>query len=137
MYTRPRTTENEPLRIPENYSGNAFHSDSHSPSPPIDIPTETPETESPPTEESEAGTASKSLPVSVALTSESHEDTHITKKASPFSPLLPPRMIGGRGGLLGDIGIEELLIIGILILLSQSDTDDDILLLLVLLLFYK
>lgn len=137
MYTRPRTTENEPLRIPENYSGNAFHSDSHSPSPPIEPPVEPTDAEVPAAEESEASAASKALPVSVALTSESHEDTHITKKASPFSPLLPPRMLGGRGGLLGDIGIEELLIIGILILLSQSDTDDDILLLLVLLLFYK
>ena len=137
MYTRPRTDGNDALRIPENYSGNAFHGDSLSPSPPIEPPAEPTDAEVPAAEESEASAASEALPVAVSPTAEPHEDTPVLKKASPFSPLLPPRMLGGRGGLLGDIGIEELLIIGILILLSQSDTDDDILLLLVLLLFYK
>ena len=63
-----------------------------------------------------------------------------TKKEPPslLSALLPPRPNATHGGgILGDVGTEELLIIGIILLLSQNQSDDDILLLLLLLLFYK
>ncbi len=58
------------------------------------------------------------------------------KPAVLLSSLLPPKP-SGLGGILGNIGTEELLILGIILLLSGSETDDDILLLLILLLFYK
>lgn len=132
MYTRPTPNGREELRIPENYSGNAFHGDALTPAPPVELP---PETEPPAAKETDTR-AEETLPV-VLPTREEPKETPVMKKASPFSSLLPPRLAGTRGGLLGDIGIEELLIIGVLILLSQSETDDDILLLLVLLLFYK
>ena len=123
MYTRQTPCEDGEIRIPENYRGNAFGGDSLTPIPPIEQPMEQ-------TEEVQTlpAVSSPKEEITVAAT---------PKKAFPFSSLLPPRCSENRGGLLGDIGVEELLIIGILILLSQSETDDDILLLLVLLLFYK
>lgn len=133
MYIRPTPSGREELRIPDNYSGNAFQGDSTTPSPPVELPPEPPSTGEEPTPLAEP---SNTLPV-VLPVEETPRETPAMKKASPFSSLLPPRLAGTRGGLLGDIGIEELLIIGVLILLSQSETDDDILLLLVLLLFYK
>ena len=133
MYTRSRPDGDDTLRIPENYSGNAFHGDSLSPTPPIDpLPAESLAPQDEP-----VNTVSEAQPAAMITAEAVSEEAPVFKKSSPFSALLPPRLMGTRGGLLGDIGIEELLIIGILILLSQSDTDDDILLLLVLLLFYK
>lgn len=131
MYTRPTPNGREELRIPENYSGNAFHGDTLTPVPPVELPPEP----TPPDEEASVE-AEPPLPA-VLPAEEKPKETPAMKKASPFSSLLPPKFAGGHGGLLGDIGVEELLIIGVLILLSQSETDDDILLLLVLLLFYK
>ena len=131
MYTRSTPSGNDELRIPENYSGNAFHGDTMMPAPPVDPPSES---LMPPIEESVA-VKEEALPAVVAA--DPPKDVPVMKRTSPFSSLLPPRLLGSGGGLLGDIGIEELLIIGVLILLSQSETDDDILLLLVLLLFYK
>ena len=130
MYTRQSPQESSELRIPENYRGNAFHGDALTPSPPIEIPQE------PKFKEEITEVTADTLPAILPI-SEEKTAAPAFKKAAPFSSLLPPRLAGTRGGLLGDIGIEELLIIGILILLSQSETDDDILLLLVLLLFYK
>ncbi len=129
MYIRQKPEDGSALRIPDNYSGNAFPGDTLTPSPPVELPKEAPSEETAPTEPVSA------LPV--AAPTETKSETPAMKKVSPFSSFLPPRLFGTRGGLLGDIGVEELLIIGILILLSQSETDDDILLLLVLLLFYK
>ena len=133
MYIRPTPSGREELRIPDNYSGNAFPGDSTTPSPPVELPPEPPSSIEMPASSTEPPNA---LPVILPVDGKPRE-TPAMKKASPFSSLLPPRLAGTRGGLLGDIGIEELLIIGVLILLSQSETDDDILLLLVLLLFYK
>lgn len=132
MYTKSNHREDHTLRIPENYSGNAFHGDASVPSPPI-----APIPESPTLPEEES-TDIKAHTVPAILPAEQENGEIPTmKRSAPFSSLLPPRLAGGRGGILGEIGIEELLIIGVLILLSQSETDDDILLLLVLLLFYK
>lgn len=133
MYSKPKPTPEHEFRIPENYSGNAFQSDNTTPSAPIEYPVGAPETVT-----SEASSEETSTNVALTILPANHEKANeACKKSSPFSSLLPPRFTGSHGGLLGDIGIEELLIIGILILLSQSETDDDILLLLMLLLFYK
>ena len=68
----------------------------------------------------------------------SSEEKSGTKQVqgSILTSLLPPKR-SQSNGLLSEIGLEELLIVGILILLSQNDADDDILWLLFLLLFYK
>ena len=128
MYTRSTPGGQDELRIPENYRGNAFHGDANIPTPPI-------EPSFPPAPVSDGVEENTAVLQPTVLSSDLEKPSKQVLKKSPFSPLLPPRMSGG--GLLGDIGIEELLIIGVLILLSQSETDDDILLLLVLLLFYK
>ena len=130
MYSKPPRRENEAIRIPENYSGSALYGDLFSPPPFEGESAESPPKKEPPTPED--------------LSSESISGAEATPpqsipalKHSPFASFLPPKIAGSKGGLLGDIGVEELLIIGVIILLSQSETDDDILLLLVLLLFYK
>lgn len=130
MYSKPPRREDESLRIPENYSGNAFFGESLPPPSFVDDGTESPPKKEPsPFEELSA----ENIPTAEAAPS--HDVPAL--KQSPFSSFLPPKIAGARGGLLGDIGVEELLIIGVIILLSQSETDDDILLLLLLLLFYK
>ena len=130
MYSKPKSLREEAFRIPDNYSGNAFTGDSTVPMPPIEPAISLPqEAEAPIKEEREPSTAV--IPASIR----ENECTH--GRSSHLSALLPPKLSSTRGGLLGDIGVEELLIIGILVLLSQSDADDDILLLLMLLLFYK
>lgn len=126
MYSRSKFSE-EPYHIPENYRGNAFHGSSVTPEIPIapprdpDPPVQEPSPEPPPPIE-------EPTPVSAP-----------PKKEPPslLASLLPPKPKGITGGILGDIGAEELLIIGVILLLSQNDSDDDILLLLLLLLFYK
>lgn len=133
MYSKPKPSQDTAFRIPENYSGNAFQGDSVSPSPPVVLPTEEPTV----TDIAQTDPVPQEPLPAVALPEQEEELEPVMKKVSPFASLLPPRLIGSHGGLLGDIGVEELLIIGILILLSQSETDDDILLLLMLLLFYK
>lgn len=132
MYSKPKTNQEASFRIPENYSGNAFQGDSSIPSLPVDSYPE-PSEDLPEEEQTREATA---VTMAVLPPNKGNEEKSFSK-ASPFSSLLPPKVTGLRGGLLGDIGVEELLIIGILILLSQSEADDDILLLLMLLLFYK
>lgn len=131
MYSRSHFSDRqEPYRIPENYHGNAFHAGSITPEapplpPPID---ETPASEP----VLEAATPNTGAP-------ESDTPPSAPPKTSPsfLSSLLPPKPRGIHGGILGDIGAEDLLILGVLLLLSQNDSDDDIVLLLLLLLFYK
>ena len=132
MYSRSQIPK-EPYHIPENYRGNAFRGGSATPDIPV-APESPPEPlpEEPKTEPSDIGEPTaheQSVPVSLT-----------PKKAPPslLSSLLPPKPKGlGGGSILGEIGTEELLIIGIILLLSQNESDDDILLLLLLLLFYK
>lgn len=124
MYSRSSTGRSEGYRIPEGYRGNAFSPPQAEPpfSDILPVPEEpVTQTENIPNEES--------LPASLPPKNE-------PKVPSPLAALLPPKPTG-VGGLLGDIGLEELLILGIILLLSQSETEDDILLFLILLLFYK
>lgn len=124
MYMKSSASDHNTYRIPENYSGNAFHGSDTEPTPPIILPPE-------PAEPTRSETAKEgSIPAVLSLEASAPEH-------HPPSPLLPPRLDSKKCGLLGDVGLEELLIIGLLFLLSQSETDDDILLLLMLLLFYK
>ena len=121
MYLRTNHTQGD-IRIPENYRGNAFSERivaKESPIPPaIEEVTQSPSDET-------------------TVTVEASETVQSKPASSTFlSSLLPPK-VSNPSGLLSNIGLEEMLIVGVLILLSQSETDDDILLLLFLLLFYK
>ena len=127
MYSKPKPSQEEAFRIPDNYRGNAFTESSAVPQPPVD-----PVLSRPPEETVE----SEREPTVTILPADTVRECP-PKKPSPMSAFLPPKLSSSHGGLLGDIGVEELLIVGILVLLSQSDADDDILLLLMLLLFYK
>ncbi|MBR2354033.1 MAG: hypothetical protein IKA76_05995 [Clostridia bacterium] len=96
-----------PLRIPKNYSGNAFPP-KEEPPPPEEIRSESPP-EPPKTEE------------------------RIQKEDLPVSK---PTLAGffGKGDRSFGIGSEELLILGLILLISKGDSHDDLLPLLLLLL---
>lgn len=121
MYSKANYRDNNDIIIPDNYRGNAFSSGI--------IPDEPPIIELPPSEvPTEPETAREVLKEEVIPVKAEHN--------SFLSSLMPPK-VSNPSGILSNIGLEELLIVGVLILLSQNDTDDDILLLLFLLLFYK
>ena len=121
MYSKSNYRDRNEIIIPENYRGNAFSGGL--------ISQEEPEADLSPTQE----------PHEANLEEEAEKNEVIQTKAehSSFLTSLMPPKVSKPSGILSNIGLEELLIIGVLILLSQSDTDDDILLLLFLLLFYK
>lgn len=117
--------QEEPYRIPENYSGHAFPEHDPEPETPMTIP---PGNEAPISDP----------PTNPTLQETPHKkETSSTAVPSFLSSLLPPRPHKHHGSLLGDISTEDLLILGLLLLLSTADSDDDIVLLLLLLLFYK
>ena len=121
MYTKSNHRDNGEIIIPDNYRGNVLFNDIAPATVPLGavISQETPAA---PTVEIET----------------SPEEKNGTKQVqgSILTSLLPPKR-SQSNGLLSEIGLEEILIVGILILLSQNDADDDILWLLFLLLFYK
>ena len=138
MYSRS-SFQREPYHIPENYRGNAFHGDSTTPELPITPP---PATSEPPDTAATAPSSELTTAPSEAASPPAPEAQAVSttpKKATPslLSSLLPPKPKGLGGGILGDLGAEDLLLLGVLLLLSQNESDDDILLLLLLLLFYK
>ncbi len=115
MYARqPPHGFARPMRVPQNYSGNAFSQKEEPPPEPIPVeedPTSEKESESVPTEES----------------------TPVGSLSHPFSSLLGPGKLFGRSHS-GGIGSEELLLLGLIFLISQNHSGDDLLLLLILLL---
>lgn len=122
MYSKANYRDKNDIIIPENYSGNAFAGRI--------VATQTPEV---------AVADEVPAPVSNEYEEKPKEPPMPAPKPvsnSFLSSLLPPK-VSNPSGILSNIGLEEMLIVGVLILLSQSDTDDDILLLLFLLLFYK
>jgi len=90
MYTRSRSDGDDTLRIPENYSGNAFHGDSLSPTPPIEPLL----AESPPPQDEPAHPVSEAPSAAMIVAEAASEETPAFKKSSPFSALLPPRLMG-------------------------------------------
>lgn len=127
MYSKSQSNNDTPFRIPDNYRGNAFQSEDLR-DPPIPMTDVSEEQNTPVSVEKED--AAPSSPSAV-------EAIRKAPPPSPLASLLPPRPTLAHGGLLGDIGLEELLILGILLLLSQGESDNDVPLLLMLLLFYK
>jgi hypothetical protein len=123
MYSRyPNYRFSGGMRLPENYSGNAFK---------------------PSEEENEEKTSEADhIPPSAFVSADSalgkeadvKESTEVFK-ANDKKFKLPGFNLNVGRIFSGGFGIEELLIIGIILLLSKNDTDDDIILLLALLLF--
>ena len=123
MYSRyPNYRFSGGMRLPDNYSGNAFK---------------------PSEEEHKEKFLDADGTVPTTTVSEENslsEDTDSKESAEVFKPndkkfRLPGFNLNIGRIFSGGFGIEELLIIGIILLLSKSDTDDDIILLLALLLF--
>lgn len=146
MYIQAQNNE-KPLHIPQNYSGNAFR-------PSVNADFSIPETPTQPPAESTANQESTDLiTIDAPADSESKEasadnakDTHESVPAHKDSPLrslldsfMPPKVSSHKSHdrVLGDIGFEELLIIGLALLMAQSESDDSILILLLILLLYK
>ena len=124
MYSKANFRTNEEIIIPENYKGNAF----------FGRPLETPDEENSLVEAiAEENTEQNAVALNTIDEPKPHQDK---KTNSLLAPFIPPK-VSNPSGFLNNVGLEELLILGVLILLSQSDADDDILLLLFLLLFYK
>ena len=122
MYTKSTHRDKSDIIIPENYSGNAF-------SPGRIVAEEVAKPSDGEIEEQQSAEKQDVPQETEAVAAK-------PQQSSLLSSLMPPKM-SYSGGILSNIGLEELLLVGILILLSQSDTDDDIILLLFLLLFYK
>lgn len=128
MYSRSSIgREDTSFRIPDGYRGNAF---SPIPAPPVE-----PEEIDQPTAKENVLTEQKDSRVEESLPAVAIPRAE-AKPPSPLAPLFPPKPTGVKS-ILGDIGLEELLILGVILLISQSETDDDVLLFLLLLLFYK
>lgn len=138
MYARQPPERKYPrsVRVPHNYSGNAFRREK-------DTPFAAPAEQAEPVSE-EPSELSFSLPPNTedragseqSEGSEAPTDTSAGKLFSaPGFQLDLGRLFGkehGRG-----IGLEELLLLGLILLVSQSDTKDDLALLLLLLLFIQ
>ncbi len=127
MYTRiPSGRFPRGMRVPENYSGNAFRG----------IP---PEQEMPPSKESEP----PAPPPEVENVREEIGDNPPSEPSEPHVPVghtsppfglhLPFKLFSHGDG----IGFEELLLIGLILLISQEGKNDDLVLLLILLLFIQ
>ena len=135
MYSRPKQNPNATFRIPENYRGTAFSEEDsgrafeQTSSDGGSLTGETSEAW-----ESTSEKTSEKTSLSYALQENPATET---KASSAYPSLLPPKRSATRGGIPGESGMEELLILGILFLLSQSEAEDDVLPLLILLLFYK
>ncbi len=122
MYARqgPQGRFPRNVRIPQNYSGNAFREEE-----PIAVLEE-----SPPSDPSPSNQDSAEAPL-------------VSADSEPVGKLFPsPGFQFSLGKLFGKdrglgIGTEELLIIGLILLLSQGDGSDDLILLLLLLLFIQ
>ena len=126
MYSRyPNYRFSGAMRVPDNYSGNVFKASES-----IDIGEESDAQRT--IDELEAQSAEAASLPAVPPEAESQE-----RDAKPVSKgfKLPAFNFDIHSLFSGKFGIEELLIIGLILLISKSDTDDDIILLLALLLF--
>lgn len=108
MYTKATPQEHRRIIIPDNYRGNAFN------------------------EEKSESKIDDAPPVIEVKEEEKKQSPQIP---SILSSILPPRKAKSHG-IFQNVGIEELLIIGTMIVLLINDSDEDIILLLLLLLFY-
>ena len=133
MYARyPNYRRGGGIRVPENYSGNAFFADE-----PQKEPTESDVSEpqsAAPTAESvtESADAPKDEERSEK---EEGEDLPAKTVSKPFR--LPSFGFDALKLFSGGFGFEELLLVALILLISSGDGDDDLILLLALLLFVR
>ena len=120
MYVRPPNYRyTNPVRVPDNYAGNAFRH---------------PAEPDPPPEEPESEVVEPILEPSIAASSTEEIQETSSKEDRGFRLRL-----GSLFGKNGSIGTEELLILALILLLADGDGDsfDDLILFLVLLFFIK
>lgn len=157
MYVRPSNTGARTIKLPENYSGNAFSN--HSPYSDMPPPTRTtqPRADIPP---EAVGTDTRSVfgqePVQTSVQTERHEEAFANEKkddshrpvgtapslpaSSIFSSLLPRSDLSKHFPFGHGIGSEELLILAVMLMVflsgnEKGEVDSEFLLLLGLLLF--
>ena len=119
------------IKVPENYSGNAFDKSKES-TVPLQSEEATESIEN--TATNDTAVASSDPESGVSYT----EEDSVNVAGLNDKKFKLPSFNFGFGKLFSHgFGFEELLIIGLILLISQSDTDDDIILLLILLLFIK
>jgi hypothetical protein len=155
LYSRYHNRTDEPLRIPENYSGYAFSGGSarqEIPPRQIDVakPTPAPQksnqnpvptsdraTETPPKDDARAEcpkTPSEAMKAPCEHLHQKDEKPQEEKPTSLSEPLLP--RLGGAGFPFGHgIGFDEMLLLGLIVLLHGSEQGSDVILWLILLLF--
>lgn len=139
MYTRsPQGRFPRDLRVPRNYAGNAFRpplSEKESETP-IFIDADIDEYET--KEESSAPISETGSEETTEKTAEISEKKSEAKQTGLFS--FPKFDLGlgklfSKGGI--NIGFEELLILGVILLIASEGKGDDLILLLILLLFIQ
>ncbi len=135
MYTRvPSGRMPRGMRVPENYSGNAFRTLEAPPPPREKIPEPPIVFPEPTEEEKEAVEVEEAPPSPVANASTASEPSDVSVGAKPslFGLRLPFQGLFRSSGL--HIGFEELLLIGLILMISQEGKNDDLVWLLILLL---
>ena len=124
MYSRFPKPSEEPIRIPDHYSGCAFSEDRKKPE------------EDTPQPRSEGGRDPSSSPQSTQPPSQADHRPNPPAEL-PAPPSEKPFLSGGLPMLGGALGFEELLLMGLILLLSRSEQENDLILWLALLLFCK
>ena len=127
MYARqpPQGRFPRPIQLPNNYSGNAFSTEPIDSTEPLQEP-----------DEPKAGEEPKEIR-NQAESDKKEEPSLSTGKLFPspgFRLDLGRLFRSDRGA---GLGMEDLLLIGLILLISQGETKDDLLLLLLLLLFIQ
>ena len=113
MYSRSHRQSEQPIHVPENYSGCAFS------------PTEDDRIQNPP-----------SAPNIVAEVPPPHQEKEFPKLQSSIKTDVTS-LFSGPLNMLGGVRFEELLLIGLIILLARTEQGSDVILWLALLLFCK
>ena len=144
MYSRANSRTEQPIRIPEHYSGCAFGSTKSDLSPKKEehfSPRRYPEPAKPtppkPTQDfhSPQHSSSPSIPISLPVPT---SIPHPQKEKPPTAPQPIQGLLGSIGSAFPfshGLGFDELLIIGLILLLGRNSQDSDMILWLALLLF--
>ena len=132
MYTRvPSGRMPRGMRVPENYAGNAFRSYDPAPPRPVPLPIPPQEEAPPPIEEIAPPPMADHTPQEADGAADAPH-TPVSSSPSLFGLRLPFQGLFCSSGL--HIGIEELLLIGLILMISQEGKHDDLIRLLILLL---
>ena len=133
MYSRyPNYRFSGGLKVPENYSGNAFKAAEINDEEPVIAQAEDIHSEVAVKQAADTPRSEGEIEKAEEIMAEGEPENSLPVGKRVKSPALKFNI----GKLFsGGFGFEELLIIGLILLISQNETDDDIILLLVILLF--